>query len=350
MVNTLVGHQITVHQILMKTSLLQGMISESLKNWPNAGSAIRTKSNFRCVSADGRQRAVYDIPLIGVFSFSKTNERCIASPSTPSNSQQDGDKPLVWCNEPYMVDGQGVLTHKNSRIEKVCDVGGEKVAVLAGTTAVSNFSRYASTFCGLLEDPDMQTPVTVREVALEQVERETVSAYATNVEILNAFANDDNYNYNNLLLVSGKFGPGEKFVIAVKPDDANLLLLNLINEAITDWMEDGTLEQLMIDSGFKCINTDNIVLQGNLCGLKTIKAATPYSLEPGDTLSGIAINLWGESKLWPCIAEANPGITSVDNPLIPDSGQLHIPARPNDPAPDADPEANPNSIDCTPMP
>ena len=250
---------------------------------------------------------------LGIFSFSKLN-RCIDPPDIPL----DPKDMRVWCSESYMLDGQGLLTYVGSEIDNLCDVRGKEVAALKGTTAENSFAEVAELFCGL-PAPTVNSDIDSREVIINQLLSRNILAYATNVEILNAYAFEQQ---GNLKVVQGKFGPAEEFGIAVTPGEVGLL--ELINEAISEWKEDGTLEDLMKKTGLKCLGS-----YSKLCGLKPITDAIPsYVIQPGDTLGGIAIDMWGQYEFWPCIVKANPNILSIDNPVINDGGTIMIPAKP----------------------
>ncbi|MEM7126047.1 MAG: transporter substrate-binding domain-containing protein [Chloroflexota bacterium] len=251
------------------------------ERWLNDNTAVQ----FICVPLADRTDIVREGRhkiYLGIFSFSKTTERCNK----------------VLCSESYMLDGQGVFTYENSEINELCDVRGKTIIVSRGTTAALRFQEVAEQFCGT--PPPIVVPFGSdenRDTLIGHVASQRYPTYATNVEIVNALAQ----NEPNLRFVPGKFGPAEEFVIAVNPNRESVL--HLINDALIDWKENGVLLDLMDEADFKCMDSD--ALKKNLCGMVPISDSISYTVKAGDTLGGIAIELWGKYELWGCIADKN---------------------------------------------
>lgn len=298
---------------------------------------------FRCVPVGERGKTVreqIENISIGIFAYSYSAKRC-------DLAEIDG----VLCSDPYMLDGQGIFVRKDSGITQLCSDQIQTVAVVTNTSALSRFSNDISSFCGLSTTPAI-TITTSRKEAIDLVLSGQVDAYATNFEIVWALANE--YPEDDINPINGELGPADKFVIAVTPGKENVL--NIINEAILDWKEDGTLLKLMkgvppqleeYDPPLKCAADPDptliLELQKNLCGLKPIIGTITYTVQPGDTLGGIAGTLWGDSYLWPCIAAEND--IPLDNPRIDDFEPITIPTKPANPANPNDPD--PANVDCT---
>jgi serine/threonine protein kinase len=244
---------------------------------------------------------------IGVFSFAyDTKMRCVEYPNLPN---YDDPKDLrVWCSDPYMLDGLGILVNQaNNEIEEPCDIGGKKVAILVGTTAETGLRDQVTRFCNEFQasSPPEPTPIGSREEALTKLGNNDVDAYMTNLEILNGLVGLPEYQ-DQLRLLEGSFGPEEPFVIAVNPGETELL--TLINETIAHMKSHGILADLMRDAKFLCETGDHAL--GNLCGLEPIDEPKLYKVQPGNFLANIAIKAYGydNAALWPCIDDANDNI------------------------------------------
>lgn len=245
----------------------------------------RDAVQFRCVRGTDRIDAVRrgDVS-IGIFSLSKVPAwRC--DPSVG-----------VECSRTYMVDGLGVLVNDNSGITQLCDSKIKTVAVVTATSALFGFEEGFKEFCDISTLPELLPPFNIRLDAINPVISGTISAYATNVEILKALEK----KYPELMVVPGEFGQ-EEFGVAVTPGDT--ALLELINKTIQEMENDGTLTTLKDNAGFKCI-------PGPIPEPSCPSPGMQYRVLPGDTLSGIARQAYGDYNLYHCIASKN----NIDNP------------------------------------
>lgn len=279
------------------------------EDWLNNRDAVE----FRCVPKDQRQSLINDGSIkLGIFAFSRNDKRCAARSEAPDDR--------VWCSEPYMLDGYGILTYSdNSDINILCNVINQKVVVSNNTTAADDFQTNTQTFCG--GQANVTQSGNERSVLLNDVAGKIYSAYVTDAEITTSLANSD----NRLKPIPGKLGPLVELVIAVTPNQRDLL--NLVDNTLLEWKNKNNdekiiLQTLMEGAALTCINR----YPENLCGLIPISDIVPkFTVESGDTLSSISLLLWGRLDLWKCIAEAND--IDVRQPIIKNGTELTIPAR-----------------------
>ena len=277
------------------------------------------KLKFRCVLVGERINAIRQGTVrIGALSFSALPERCNTTTG-------------VACSIRYMLDGQGILVRKGADIQELCDIKGEKVGVVSNTSAEDLFAEGVKLFCG---DPAPEiVPFSTRDDAIAQLLAGSISAYATNLEIIKELANE---HPNDLTAVPGEYGE-ESFSIIVTPSETGLL--ELVNLTIQAMKKDGTLDAL-INTAFKSavppididFNQNKTFPPYVLGTAPLVPTVTPqatsttnssYIVQKGETFSGIARKVYGNSQLWRCIAKAN----GIDDPKKLQPGPLKIPPK-----------------------
>jgi ABC-type amino acid transport substrate-binding protein len=215
---------------------------------------------------------------------------------------------IVDCSQTYVLDGARLLVPIDSPITSVCDLEGEFVAVLDGTSGERNIQD-AARWCDYSIPPRIRT-YNSRDEAIEAVRTGVVAAYTTDGRILEQFADD------GLKVVGDEFSP-EEYRLAVPQGDDGLLAL--IDLTLQEMKADGTYDALH-EKWFGCRSAPfPIVIESTSRPDFVKRAVTPvpsdcnwvntvevsHEIAAGETLGGIATNHYGDFDLYVCIQEAN---------------------------------------------
>jgi ABC-type amino acid transport substrate-binding protein len=309
-----------------------GIVQEFARRWQIPADKLR----LRCVPGGERvnietKSSIFDaVPEIslGVFSLSDVSTRC----------------EIVTCSKPYTQDLLGLVVRNDTEppITSVCNLEGQKVAVLEGTSAHLKLVEEADRICNFTITPTLEL-YTDRQLALEAVANSTenIVAYSTNVLILEALLRNNPISTN--LQVVDPFVI-EDFVLAVPRGATGLEAL--VNLTLEEMKADGSYDALY-KAAFGCDATpfdiritsseqerasvrvdDPVPYPCPAPEAPTPTPATEYIERPlpeGRTLSYMARVVYGDSKIWQCIQIAT-GEPARDENRIPTGTILKIPS------------------------
>jgi ABC-type amino acid transport substrate-binding protein len=216
----------------------------------------------------------------------------------------------------YFKDGQRLLVAQGSEIADVCELAGQQVAAIEGSTSLDNLKREASA-CGF--DPDKAIVVFERHSdAVKALLDGQVAAFTSDGVALENAADDQP------LEVVGNHFSEEPYGIAVPKGDRKLL--DLVNATLAAMAADGTFAAIYAKwfggtiAPYPLEKADLATDPGELEPLVTSHApllfepetggaetAGEYVVQAGDTLSKIAGKLYGDvsPSSWRRIYEAN---------------------------------------------
>jgi glutamine transport system substrate-binding protein len=314
-----------------------GIVQEFARRWKIPPDKLK----LRCVPGGERvntetRSSIFDaVPEIGlgVFSLSDVSTRC----------------EIVTCSKPYTEDLLGLVVRNDIEppITSVCDLDGQKIAVLGGTSAHLKLVEEADRICNFTITPTLEL-YTDRQLALEAVADSTdkIVAYSTNVLILEAFLRNNPIS-NNLHVVDPFVN--ELFVLAVPRGVTGLEAL--VNLTLEEMKADGSYDALY-KAAFGCDATPFYIRVSSSgqerasvrvaepvpdpCPSPVAPTPTPATatsqssfkerpLPEGRTLRYIAREEYGDSDIWRCIQIAT-GEPARDEYRIPTDTILKIPS------------------------
>lgn len=237
----------------------------------------------------------------------------------------------VGCTQTYALDGARLLVRADSGINNICELDGQFVSVLKGTSAKQNIEELAPRWCEYQKLPQV-LEYEQRAEAIQAVEAGVVAAYTTDGLILEQYANED------LTVVGDEFRP-EPYHMAVPKGDKGVV--ELINLTLQEMKADGTYDALhetwlgCRNAPFPILIDDSVTrpdfvksdgpLQPTLCSERAdINRATTYEMQSGDTLAGVALRHYGSYNMYVCLQHAN-GISDDDLRRIPIGQLLELP-------------------------
>lgn len=215
---------------------------------------------------------------------------------------------VVDCSQIYALDGARLLVPMGSTVANICDLDGEFVAVLDGTSGRRNIND-ATRWCNYSTPPQTRVYDT-RDAAIEAVKTGVVAAYTTDGRILEQFADD------GLKVVGDEFSP-EPYHLAVPRDHKGLL--ELINLTLQEMKADGTYDALhakwfgcesapfpiVIEPGPRPDFVKRVGTSVTGSCNRDLMAEDTHEVATGENLGGIATNHYGDFDLYVCIQEAN---------------------------------------------
>lgn len=241
----------------------------------------------------------------------------------------------------YFQDGQRLLVAEGSGIAGVCDLAGQQVAAIGGSTSLENLKREASA-CGF--EPDETIVAFEHHMdAVEALLDGKVAAFTGDGVALEGFAAD------RPLEVVGNHFSEEPYGVAVPKGDRRLL--DLVNATLAKMAADGTFAAIYakwfgedlapypldeIDLATNPRELESLVTSDAppLFDLKTVEpddgaagTVQKYVVQAGDTLSEIAGKLHGDVSpvSWQRIYEANQELIGDDPSRIEAGMTLVIP-------------------------
>lgn len=271
-----------------------------------------------------------------IASMTWTEERCRA----------------VDCSSIYFQDSARLLVKADSTITGICDLDGQFVSALAGTTAEKNIKDQMPRWCEYQVSPGA-LPLDPRAEAIAAVKRGDAAAYTTDGRALEGFARNDPE-----LKVVGDGFTAEPYTMAVRR--GNETLLRYINLTLQQLKIDSTYDVLYA-THFGCEETPFLVrvdagaeipdlakvsetdippmpsqcesiaqtdldesapeaqvtatppAQGTVAEELLNDETTYYFVQAGDTLGGIARDQYGDFNLFDCIQDANE---EIDRPSL----------------------------------
>jgi ABC-type amino acid transport substrate-binding protein len=216
----------------------------------------------------------------------------------------------------YFKDGQRLLVAEGSEVAGVCDLAGQQIAAIEGSTSLDNLRR-AESACGF--EPDEAIVVFERHAdAVEALLEGQVAAFTSDGVALENFAAD------RALEVVGNHFSEEPYAIAVPKGDRRLL--DLVDATLTAMAADGTFAAIYAKwfgdtiAPYPLEEADLATDPSELAPLVTSDApplfgpedggaetVETYVVQAGDTLSKIAGKLYGDvsPSSWRRIYEAN---------------------------------------------
>jgi ABC-type amino acid transport substrate-binding protein len=234
----------------------------------------------------------------------------------------------------YFRDGQRLLVPKASEVAGVCDLAGEKVAAVEGSTSLDNIQAKAKE-CGF----ELGDLVTFRrhDDAVQALLDGKVDAFTSDAMALSAYAEGQ-----PLKVVGDPFSE-ESYGFAVPKGDARLL--QLIDKTLRQMEQDGTYAAIYhkwfgdaiapypLREPETVADTARADL-GASPAPPTVEpsagapgSADSYVVQPGDTLSKIARKYYGEAwaTSWQRIYEANRDVIGDDPGRLQVGMTLEIP-------------------------
>jgi polar amino acid transport system substrate-binding protein len=233
---------------------------------------------------------------------------------------------LVDFSLTYFVDGQRLLVPEASEIAGVCDLEGRKVAGIEGATSLENI-RAAAAECGF-ELGDNLLTYRRHADAVQALLAGAVDAFTSDGVALRNFAR------GQPLKVVGEPFSQEPYAFAVPKGDARLL--QRINQTLRDMERDGTYASIYrtwfgdgvsphplgeADAPVAAAGTPEARAAADRRASATPDAVEPgagaeatfeaYVVQPGDTLSRIAREFYGEAS-WQRIYAANRDVIGDD--------------------------------------
>jgi polar amino acid transport system substrate-binding protein len=249
---------------------------------------------------------------------------------TPERAQQ------VDFSLTYFQDGQRLLVPEASKVADVCDLRGSKVAAIEGATSVDNV-RAAAAACGF--DLGANLVIFRRHAdAVQALLDGEVDAFTSDGMALRNFA------AGQPLKVVGDPFSKEPYGFAVPKGDQRLR--QLIDETLRDMAQDGTYvaiyERWFGDeiSPYPLGEADASVPAAGVPRADQTAGATPEAVEPGaapdqamathvvqpgDTLSRIARQFYGNAASWQRIYESNRDVIGDDPGRLKVGTTLEIP-------------------------
>lgn len=240
----------------------------------------------------------------------------------------------VGCSVNYFEDGARLLVDPESGIMSICDLDGQFVSALAGTTAAVNIVTELPRWCDYTVKPGA-TEYTERQDAIDAVKTGVVAAYTTDGLALERFA-----LLNPPLVVVGDPFSSEPYSIMVAKENEELL--TLVDATLQAMKLDGTYDALFRE-WFGCekppfpillndAGADSELIQG-LAQTDTPLTSEPcppppeeYTVELGDTMIGLSVNFYGTTDLYECIHEKNREVIGDDLRLLQAGSRLLIPS------------------------
>ncbi|MGH6897625.1 MAG: transporter substrate-binding domain-containing protein [Geminicoccaceae bacterium] len=236
----------------------------------------------------------------------------------------------------YFKDGQRLLVQESSAIAGVCDLRGNKVAAIHGSTSLDNI-KAATERCGFELGDDL---VTFRrhDDAIEALLAGEVAAFTSDGVALESFAE------GQPLEVVGNHFSEEPYGIAVPKGDERLL--QLVNHTLKEMEQDGTyaaiyekwfgdairpypLEEPEIPPAGPQVAALATTSAPAIVEPRTepAEAVDEYVVQAGDTLSKIAGRVYGDVSppSWRRIYEANRDVIGDDPSRIQVGMTLTIP-------------------------
>ncbi len=234
----------------------------------------------------------------------------------------------VECSQTYFKDGARLLVRRDSGIAGLCDLDGEFVAAVTGTTGADSVIANASFFCDENVRIGVLAQYSNRSSAINAVKNQEASAYTTDGVILTSFEDD-------LLVVVGDELSDEPYAVGARK--GNTGLIQLVELTLQEMTRDETYREIyetwfrctrapfLIDLTYRATEAPSFIkdidapARDTLCVVKST-----YTVQPGDNFFGIALEVFGDPALYPCIQEFN-GIEDVRQLSV--NRVLDIPAR-----------------------
>ncbi len=220
----------------------------------------------------------------------------------------------VECSQTYFKDGARLLVRRDSGITGLCNLDGEFVAAVTGTTGADSVIANASFFCDENVQIDVLAQYVDRSSAINAVRNQEASAYVTDGVILTSFEDDQ-------LIVVGDELSDEPYAVGARK--GNVGLIQLVELTLQEMTQDGTYREIY-EKWFRCsrapfsidLTYDEAEVPAFVKDIddpasETLCAAiSTYTVQPGDNFFGIALEVFGDAALYPCIQEFN-GIEDV---------------------------------------
>ena len=141
---------------------------------------------------------------------------------------------------PYYTDAVSLLVKKAAGINGVADLAGKKVGVSTGSTSMAALIESARGSGVELTEENFSEFATYPEIKAA-LDSGRVDAFCVDGSILAGYLDD-----TTVILESVRFSP-QDYGIATKKD--NTEWANYLEELITGWLADGTIEQMIADNG-----------------------------------------------------------------------------------------------------
>jgi ABC-type amino acid transport substrate-binding protein len=247
-----------------------------------------------------------------------------------------GREQLIDFSQTYFKDGQRLLVAEDADIAGPCDLAGKKVAVLAGTTSLDNMAAEAAS-CGF--ESEDAVVFERRDRALAALLEGEVDAFTSDGIALERLA------AGQPLKVVGNHFSEEPYGIGVRRGDDRLR--RLVDLTLQKMAEDGTFAAIYRKwfgddlSPYPLQADPSLAREQPLAALATsdlpplfppepakAAGATEYVVQPGDTLSTIAGQHFGDvgPNAWRAIWEANKATIGDDPNRIRAGMRLTLPA------------------------
>lgn len=136
--------------------------------------------------------------------------------------------------DPYYVDAQSVLVNADSGLTTIDDFDGKKIAMSAGGTEKDSISELTDANIEFVEYADFSEA----KLALTAG---TVDGFAADSSILQSYVDD------STAFIDTKFSPQPYGIATKKGSD----LSDYVNALVQQWVEDGTIDQLIEQNGIQ---------------------------------------------------------------------------------------------------